>query len=148
MNTSCNMSFEEMVDVYSAFPLKESFLKAGNVALKKFGLTAKLENDTIWIHFLSKPYFTEDDLEEFRDNDFDENDIASFRKWTIEGEAFIKLNKELEKRIIEIGTDYQPDNYDDEDEYFEDMYDKITDEDENLGGRVLEAFLDAAVDVR
>lgn len=140
------MSFDEITEVYGAFPLKDNFMEAGNAALEKIGMNAELNGSEIRIHFLSRPYFDEEDLEELGYNGFEDEDIAEFSKWTLEGEAYIDLGK-ANAGLIETGTDYHGANCAYDDERFEDLYDRITDEDESLGAKAIEVFMDVAVDV-
>lgn len=139
-----NMSFEEVVEVYGAFPLKVDFLEAGNSALEKYGIQAVQEGRKIRIHYLSRRYYDEEDLEDLRWNGFEDEDIEDVRKWTLEADAYIRLGGNDRNRVRKVNTNYYIAGLGEDDDVW--AYDGVTEEDDSVGLEAILAFLNAAVD--
>lgn len=138
------MDLEEIEELYKGFPLKKNFMEDGNKALEKYGAQAVLEKGTVRIHHVSRPYYSEEDLDYFRDTGDDEEDIAEVSRWTMEGDAFIELKKDPSKGIQKVSTDYYVKGIGDFDDPW--CYERVTDEEQAYARKLIEAFLDAAVD--
>ena len=137
--------FDSITEIYGEFPLREDFLEAGNAALEALDLKAYMEGREIRIPFLSRPYYDEEDLEEFRDSGWEDKDIEDVRKWTLKAEAVILIRKNLQKGILEVGMDCDVEGLGEYDEVYPE--DAIDEEDEEEAVRVMATFLNLAVDV-
>ena len=134
--------FEEIPEVYGAFPLKEDFLEAGNAALKKFGVQAKIVDNVIHIPFTDRLLFSEDEL---ADNGIEEDD-EYMKDWRMRVEACISLNGDPEEGIREVWCEYVVVLPDDENNReFDDYYEPRIEE-YDRGYDLIEVFLNRAVD--
>ena len=134
--------FEEIPEVYGAFPLKEDFLEAGNAALKKYGVQAKIVDNVIHIPFADRLLFSE---EELADNGIEEDD-EYMKDWRMRVDACISLNGDPEEGIREVWCEYVivlPD--DENNREFDDYYEPRIEE-YDRGYDLIEVFLDRAVD--
>ncbi len=134
--------FEEIPEVYGAFPLKEDFLEAGNAALKKFGVEARIVDNVIHIPFTDRLLFSEDEL---ADNGVEEDD-EYMKDWRMRVDACISLNGDPEEGIREVWCEYVvvlPDNENNRE--FDDYYEPRIEE-YDRGYDLIEVFLDQAVD--
>ena len=136
--------FEEIPEVYGAFPLRRDFLEAGNAALRKFGVQAEMEDNVVRIPFADRPLFSED---EYGLYGLDDGKNDGRKKWRMEVTACISLNRKPEDGIREVWCEYsvvvpaEDGCGKDYDLYFE-PYMKEYDR----GYDLIEAFLDRAVD--
>lgn len=134
--------FEEIPEVYGAFPLKEDFLEAGNAALKKFGVEARIVDNVIHIPFTDRLLFSPEDL---ADNGIEEDD-EYMKDWRMRVDACISLNGDPEEGIREVWCEYMVVMPEDENNReFDDYYEPRTDEYDRRYD-LIEAFLDRAVD--
>ena len=134
--------FEEIPEVYGAFPLKEDFLEAGNAVLKKYGVQAKIVDNVIHIPFADRLLFSEDEL---ADNGIGEDD-DDMKEWRMRVDACISLNGDPEEGIREVWCEYVVVLPDDENNReFDDYYEPRTEE-YDRGYDLIEVFLDRAVD--
>jgi len=136
--------YDEVVDIYGGFPLKENFLDVGNEALKKFGVEAVYEDGIIRIPYVERPYYTEEELQECRDEGFTDKDIRRMKESMLCAEAQIMV-EDPQAGITEASYDIQVEGdgeYDD----FEVWQDHLTDEEWDQQIVMIEAFLNAAVD--
>ena len=134
--------FEEIPEVYGAFPLKEDFLEAGNAALKKFGVEARIVDNVIHIPFADRLLFSEDEL---ADNGIEEDD-EYMKDWRMKVDACISLNGDPEEGIREVWCEYVVVLPDDEsNREFDDYYEPRIEE-YDRGYDLIEVFLDQAVD--
>ena len=134
--------FEEIPEVYGAFPLKEDFLEAGNAALKKFGVEARIMDNVIHIPFADRLLFSAEDL---ADNGIEEDD-EYMKDWRMRVDACISLNGDPEEGIREVWCEYvvvMPD--DENNREFDDYYEPRIEE-YDRGYDLIEIFLDRAVD--
>ena len=134
--------FEEIPEVYGAFPLKEDFLEAGNAALKKFGVEARIVDNVIHIPFADRLLFSEDEL---ADNGIEEDD-EYMKDWRMEVDACISLNGDPEEGIREVWCEYvvvppEDENNREFDDYYEPRIEEY-----DRGYDLIEVFLDQAVD--
>ena len=134
--------FEEIPEVYGAFPLKEDFLEAGNAALKKYGVEARIVDNVIHIPFADRLLFSAEDL---ADNGIEEDD-EYMKDWRMRVDACISLNGDPEEGIREVWCEYMVVMPDDENNReFDDYYEPRLEE-YDRGYDLIEAFLDRAVD--
>ena len=134
--------FEEIPEVYGAFPLKEDFLEAGNAALKKYGVEARIVDNVIHIPFTDRLLFSAEDLV---DCDLEE-DEAYMKDWRMRVDACISLNGDPEEGIREVWCEYVVVLPDDENNReFDDYYEPRLEE-YDRGYDLIEAFLNRAVD--
>ena len=134
--------FEEIPEVYGAFPLKEDFLEAGNAALKKYGVEARIVDNVIHIPFTDRLLFSAEDL---ADNGIEEDD-EYMKDWRMRVDACISLNGDPEEGIREVWCEYVVVLPDDENNReFDDYYEPRIEE-YDRGYDLIEAFLDRAVD--
>jgi hypothetical protein len=134
--------FEEIPEVYGAFPLREDFLEAGNAALKKFGVEARIVDNVIHIPFTDRLLFSSEDP---ADNGIEEDD-GYMKDWRMRVDACISLNGDPEEGIREVWCEYMvvmPNNENNRE--FDDYYEPRTEE-YDRGYDLIEAFLDRAVD--
>ena len=142
MITNMEKCFEEIAEIYGGFPLKEKFLEAGNVALKKYGVEAKLEEGTILIPFVDRLLYTQEDLDYLCDTDESEEDMKT---WRVEIDACIELADDPVQGIqnacyaYEVVTPWEPGE-------FNDCFD-IRGEEYSKAIELIETFLNAAVNV-
>ena len=134
--------FEEIPEVYGAFPLKEDFLEAGNAALKKFGVEARIVDNVIHIPFADRLLFSEDEL---ADNGIEEDD-EYMKDWRMKVDACISLNGDPEEGIREVWCEYvvvppEDENNREFDDYYEPRIEEY-----DRGYDLIEVFLDQAVD--
>ncbi len=137
-------SFESVVEIYGGFPLKEDFLEAGNVALKKYDLEAEYEDGVIRIPYINRPYYSEEELDECRDEGFSEKDIQRMMESRFYAEIIIEA-ADFKVGITEVGYEYSADGdgeFDDE----EVVEGHITEEDYDQIILIIESFLNEAVD--
>ena len=73
-------SFESVVEIYGGFPLKPDFLDVGNAALKERDLKAKYEDGLICIPFICRPYYTPDELDDWRAEGCTEEEIRDMKR--------------------------------------------------------------------
>jgi hypothetical protein len=134
--------FEEIPEVYGAFPLKEDFLEAGNAALKKFGVEARIVDNVIHIPFTDRLLFSAEDL---ADNGIEEDD-EYMKDWRMRVDACISLNGDPEEGIREVWCEYVVVLPDDENNReFDDYYEPRIEE-YDRGYDLIEVFLNRAVD--
>ena len=134
--------FEEIPEVYGAFPLKEDFLEAGNAALKKFGVEARIVDNVIHIPFTDRLLFSEDEL---ADNGIEEDD-EYMRDWRMKVDACISLNGDPAEGIREVWCEYMVVMPEDENNReFDDYYEPRIEE-YDRGYDLIEVFLNRAVD--
>ena len=134
--------FEEIPEVYGAFPLKEDFLEAGNAALKKYGVEARIVDNVIHIPFTDRLLFSAEDL---ADNGIEEDD-EYMKDWRMKVDACISLNGDPEEGIREVWCEYMVVMPEDENNReFDDYYEPRIEE-YDRGYDLIEAFLDRAVD--
>ena len=134
--------FEEIPEVYGAFPLKEDFLEAGNAALKKYGVEARIVDNVIHIPFTDRLLFSAEDL---ADNGIEEDD-EYMKDWRMRVDACISLNGDPEEGIREVWCEYMVVLPDDENNREYDDYYEPRIEEYDRGYDLIEAFLDRAVD--
>ena len=94
--------FEEIPEVYGAFPLREDFLEAGNAALKKFGVEARIVDNVIHIPFTDRLLLSSEDP---ADNGIEEDD-GYMKDWRMRVDACISLNGDPEEGIREVWCEY------------------------------------------
>ena len=134
--------FEEIPEVYGAFPLKEDFLEAGNAALKKFGVEARIVDNVIHIPFTDRLLFSAEDL---ADNGIEEDD-EYMKDWRMRVDACISLNGDPEEGIREVWCEYVVVLPDDENNReFDDYYEPRIEE-YDRGYDLIEVFLNRAID--
>lgn len=136
-------SLESVVEIYGGFPLKEDFLEAGNVALKKYDLEAEYEDGVIRIPYINRPYYSEEELDECRDEGFSEKDIQRMMESRFYAEIIIEV-ADFKVGITEVGYEYSADGdgeFDDE----EVVEGHITEEDYDQIILIIESFLNEAV---
>jgi len=134
--------YEEIPEVYGAFPLRADFLEAGNAALRKFGVQARIVDNVIHIPFADRLLFGED---EPADNGIGEDD-EYMKDWRMRVDACISLNGDPEEGIREVWCEYvvvMPD--DENNREFDDYYEPRIEE-YDRGYDLIEIFLDRAVD--
>lgn len=134
--------YEEIPEVYGAFPLRADFLEAGNAALRKFGVQARIVDNVIHIPFADRLLFGED---EPADNGIGEDD-EYMKDWRMRVDACISLNGDPEEGIREVWCEYvvvMPD--DENNREFDDYYEPRIEE-YDRGYDLIEVFLDRAVD--
>ena len=134
--------FEEIPEVYGAFPLKEDFLEAGNAALKKYGVEARIVDNVIHIPFTDRLLFSADEL---ADNGIEEDD-EYMKDWRMRVDACISLNGDPEEGIREVWCEYvvvlpEDENNREFDDYYEPRIEEY-----DRGYDLIEVFLDRAVD--
>ena len=135
--------FEEIPEVYGVFPLRDDFLEAGNSALKKFGLQAKVIDNVIRIPFTDRLLFSEDEYDLYG---VDDEDNADMKAWRTRMDACISLNRSLDEGIREVWCEYTVILPDDENNReFDDYYEPRLNE-YDRGYDLIEAFLNKAVD--
>ena len=133
--------FEEIPEVYGAFPLKEDFLEAGNAALKKYGVEARIVDNVIHIPFADRLLFSAEDL---ADNGIEEDD-EYMKDWRMRVDACISLNGDPEEGIREVWCEYMVVMPDDENNReFDDYYEPRLEE-YDRGYDLIEVFLNRAV---
>ena len=134
--------FEEIPEVYGVFPLKEDFLEAGNAALKKYGVEARIVDNVIHIPFTDRLLFS---AEELADNGIEEDD-EYMKDWRMRVDACISLNGDPEEGIREVWCEYVVVLPDDENNReFDDYYEPRIEE-YDRGYDLIEVFLNRAVD--
>ena len=143
LNDEC---FDEIPEIYGAFPLKKDFLAAGNANLEPLGLKAVMEEDVIRIPYLSRLCYSEEDLEYFRSNMVEEDLIEEMSEWLLKGEALIWTGDDASVSVSEAAIDLWGDGPEDEEEMGE-LQDLITLEEIGQAKKIIEKFLDAAVDL-
>ena len=143
MITDMEKSFEEISEIYGGFPLKDNFLEAGNAAIAVHGAAAELVDDKIRIHYLSRQFYTEEELDDFRDNGDDEDLIGIVSKWLLKADALIVPDQNPKNGILEADYECWAEGPDEYDEVY--PYDQITGEEVDLALKVIEDFLNAAV---
>ena len=134
--------YEEIPEVYGAFPLKEDFLEAGNAALKKFGVEARIVDNVIHIPFTDRLLFSAEDL---ADNGIEEDD-EYMKDWRMRVDACISLNGDPEEGIREVWCEYvvvlpEDENNREFDDYYEPRIEEY-----DRGYDLIEVFLNRAVD--
>lgn len=135
--------FDSITETYGGFPLKKDFLAAGNAALEKYGVRAKLEDGLIRIPVFEKNRFTEEEMEEvFPADVFDPPEKPE--DWRVRVDACILLSENPAEGVKDSWYDYKylsPYRIeDDEDEY------ECEEEELDLAIKLAETFLNAAVD--
>ena len=139
-----NVDFDEIRDVYGVFPLKKDFLEAGNQALEKLGLKAVVEENVIRIPYLSRPFYSEEDLDYLRDVGCEEDIVEDVSKWLLKAEALIWMGENPDDGIVEVGIEaYVFGTEEDDDICLEDQFGS---EDEEAARKAIERFLDTAMD--
>ena len=136
--------FEEVVEIYGGFPLKKDFLEIGNAALKDFGVEAVYEDGIIRIPYVERPYYTEEELQECRDEGFSDKDIRRMKESVFYAEVQIEV-RDPQAGITDAGFDCWADG----DGEFDDpeiWEDHLTDEEWDQQIAMIEAFLNATVD--
>lgn len=135
--------FEEIPEVYGAFPLKENFLEAGNAALKQYGLQAEVIDNVIHIPFTDRLLFSEDEYDLYG---VDDEDNADMKAWRMRMDACISLNGDPDEGIREVWCEYAVVLPEDENNReFDDCYEPRMNE-YDRGYDLIEIFLNKAVD--
>ena len=135
--------FEELPEVYGAFPLKENFLEAGNAALKQYGLQAEVIDNVIHIPFTDRLLFSEDEYDLYG---VDDEDNADMKAWRMRMDACISLNGDPDEGIREVWCEYAVVLPEDENNReFDDCYEPRMNE-YDQGYDLIEIFLNKAVD--
>ncbi len=134
-------NFESVAETYGGFPLKKDFLSAGNAALEKYGVKAKLEDNLIRIPFADRECYTADELEEMFPSDEDAP-AEKPEDWRVRLDACIQLSKDPSEGVKDAWYEYDLINpYDADDEEF-----CCEKEEFDLAITLIETFLNAAVD--
>ena len=135
---------EEIMETYGGFPLKDNFLEIANDVLKKDGLKAEYSDGRLFIPFISRPYYSEEELQECRDDGFSEKDIRRMEASRFYAEIVIYI-EDPRAGIRDVGYEFKVDGdgeYDDEEiqdsHISDDEYDRIVE--------MIEAILNAATD--
>ena len=135
---------EEIMETYGGFPLKENYLEIANDVLKKYGLEAEYEDKRLYIPFISRPYFTEEELQECRDEGFEEKDIQRMRASRFYAEIHLYVDDpKAGIRDVGYGFDADGDGEYDDDEIKEEH---ITEDEHHQMVRIIQDILNAAVD--
>ena len=135
---------ESVVEIYGGFPLKEDFLDAGNTVLAEWDMEAEYVDGVIRIPFICRPYYTEDELDDWRDEGCTEDEIRDMRKAMFHVDLLIGAENPA-AGITDVSYDFFIDGeevYDD----IEVMDDHVTAEDCDRMIEIAEAFLNWAVD--
>ena len=137
-------SFESVVEIYGGFPLKPDFLDVGNAALKERDLKAKYEDGLICIPFICRPYYTPDELDDWRAEGCTEEEIRDMKRAVFHVDLLIEA-KDPSKGITDLDYEFFIDGEEVYDDY-EIMDDHVTLEDYNKMIETAESFLNVAVD--
>ncbi len=135
-------NYEEIVDIYGGFPLKENFLEAGNALLAQYGVQAELDEEegVIKIPFVDRLLFDEDDLCGPDGND------EFMKAWRMKVAACIQLAENPEQGICDTFCEwftFDPEDEDEED--YGDYYDPRAEEFDQ-GFDLISTFLNGTVD--
>ena len=137
--------FEEIRDVYSVFPLKANFLEAGNAALRELNMQATMKEHVIRISCLTRPLYSETDLDWMRDNGWNEEDLELAAQLQMQAVALIRTGENPAEGIRCAELDCTMFGPDKDEEIDADL--EVSKEDVDIARKAIEKFLDAAVDV-
>ena len=142
MDITGAMDFEEIVEVYGTFPLKDNFLDAGNVALEEYGIKGKIKDGVIKIPFVDRLLFNEDEYD-FYGIDEDSEDM---KRWRMRIAATIVPADTPAQGVTDAYVEYYVLIPGDEmNRDFDEYYEPRQEEFDQAQG-LIELFLNAAVD--
>ena len=142
MDITGAMDFEEIVEVYGTFPLKDNFLDAGNDALEEYGVKGKIKDGVIKIPFVDRLLFNEDEYD-FYGIDEDSEDM---KRWRMRVAATIVPADNPAQGVTDAYVEYYVLIPGDEmNREFDEYYEPRQEEFDQAQG-LIELFLNAAVD--
>lgn len=136
--------FEEVVETYGGFPLKSNFMVVGNAALERYGVKAEYKDGFISISYVCRPYFTDEELDDAREQGCTPKDIARMKESKLYAQVVIEV-QDPSAGITKAGYDAWADGDGEYDDY-EIIDDHLTEEEWDLQIKMTEAFLNVAVD--